>query len=604
MKNAKFSWRLLAIMILLGTLAGIILTGCGDNNGKTDGETVKYGIWLTNGEDTSYYETYDKNPGIEYVLNKTWGPDNKKVALDFIVPVAGTQVESFNTLLSTGDYPDMMSSTMYNGSFVDLYEQGIILDLTDYVDKYMPNYKAFLAANPDVAAQASHVVNGEKKILLLNNFRDAVGYNWGGYMYRRDWIVKYGTNPKNGSKFSGSYTGTLADGSVDKNSWEDNVVFPSGGADPVYISDWEWMFEIFARAIADLGITDGYVTTLSYAGYTGTGDLVCGFGGGGAGWYQNKDGQIVFGGDSEDFRVYLQAMNTWWKNGWIDKAFTEHSNDMFFRIDDAKVRSGKIGLWYGVQNQLMGNLDSGDGFTAGMVAFGARQPINDRYGSAAQQNVEPYTMYQQGRDGGSWMITDKAIADGKDILPLLTLLDYMYTEEGSKLGTFGLTKEQYDVTKNELYTRLGMSEGSYYRVPADQERGSKIYAFVDTVVQDGGSLMSACKANRFFYLDTVSQYLVRGTDALLNSLDQWVWYENTGFLAPIFTSKVSAEEQKTVAKTNTNITEFQAKSVPPFIKGEKDPFSDADWQTYVKALNKYSPGKVTKIYQDLLDSLG
>ena len=59
------------------------------------------------------------------------------------------------------------------------------------------------------------------------------------------------------------------------------MVFPSGGDEPIYISDWEWMFDIFAKAMDDLGITDGYCYAPYYLGYLETGDLSSGFGGGG-----------------------------------------------------------------------------------------------------------------------------------------------------------------------------------------------------------------------------------------------------------------------------------------------------------------------------------
>jgi len=45
------------------------------------------------------------------------------------------------------------------------------------------------------------------------------------------------------------------------------------------------------------------------------------------------------------------------------------------------------------------------------------------------------------------------------------------------------------------------------------------------------------------------------------------------------------------------------KNVPSFIKGTKDPFSDADWNAYVNALNKYGPDKVTVMLQALADKL-
>ena len=51
------------------------------------------------------------------------------------------------------------------------------------------------------------------------------------------------------------------------------------GTCPVYISDWEWMFDIFTKAQADLGITDGYCLSVYYKGYNEDGSLFSSFGG-------------------------------------------------------------------------------------------------------------------------------------------------------------------------------------------------------------------------------------------------------------------------------------------------------------------------------------
>lgn len=48
----------------------------------------------------------------------------------------------------------------------------------------------------------------------------------------------------------------------DPDSWADDVVFPGGGTDPVYISDWEWTFGIFETAMEALGITDSYCVSV------------------------------------------------------------------------------------------------------------------------------------------------------------------------------------------------------------------------------------------------------------------------------------------------------------------------------------------------------
>ena len=167
-------------------------------------------------EDSSYYTSYDENPIVKYLLSKTYGTDEngngKKIDLDFLVPATGTQKDNITTLVATGEYPDIFDMTYYPGTAVELYEEGITLDITEYVEKYMPNYMAYMEANPDFKTIASNVVDGESKILQLYAHGTIVADMWGGFMYRRDWIVKYGTNPKDGSSFSGEYTVLKEDG--------------------------------------------------------------------------------------------------------------------------------------------------------------------------------------------------------------------------------------------------------------------------------------------------------------------------------------------------------------------------------------------------------
>ncbi|HAL74795.1 MAG TPA: hypothetical protein DCM45_06880 [Clostridiales bacterium] len=588
------------MLIILMTFS--VLAGCGQNGGQTAGEAETFSWWLYGSEDSSYYPTYQENPVVQYMLSKAYGPDKKKLALEFTSPVTGTEQDSFNTMLATGDYTDVMDLTAYTGSIVDLYQEGIILDLTEYVEKYMPNYKALVEANPVIAQAAITLIDGEKKYLQVIGTGDPAEINWCGYAYRRDWIVKYGTNPKDGSAFSGSYQATLPDGSPNKDSWVDNVVFPSGGSDPVYISDWEWMFEIFTRAMAEQNITDGYCLSIPYSGFVSMGDLVCAFGGGAPQWYKNKSDQIVFGGTSDDFQVYLQAMSTWYKNGWMDQAFTERSADIFYRIDDTKVRQGKVGLWLGLHSQLMGRLDNGEGYAKDSIVFSARQPINDIYGSAAQQNVEPYAYYSISRIGQAVAISSKA--KDKDLAALCSFIDFLYTEEGGVMKMMGLNKQQYEESKSEFYTKYGLTEGAHYRLPDSEVKDGKIYSYVDKIVADTGTLKQASTAVKLKPgYDFVSLRRESGSDQLMANYKQWVVYTNDGYLDQPFIRQLSPDNMKTQSKTMNNVNEFMSKNVPLFIKGDKDPFNAEDWQSFVKALNKYNPAKVTAMYQELLDNL-
>jgi hypothetical protein len=595
----KLITSIVSIILLLSAVA------CGGNKTPSSDLSIpadrQYTFWLRVGDE--HYTNYAENPSVEYLQTLSYGTDAngnpKKIGLSFTIPVTGSEADNFNTLIATGQYMDVMDLSAYSGTALDLYNNGVSMDITDYVKKYMPNYTAFLDAHPDLKATATNVINGENRYIQFHTYGDKVPDMWGGYMYRRDWIVKYGVNPVDGSAFSGAYTAFNPDGTPNPDSWVDNVVFPSGGSDPVYISDWEWMLGIFKTAIKDLGISDGYSMSLYYPGYVETGDLVCAFGGGDATWYKNADNQIVYGATSDDFRTYLQAMNTWYQNGWIDTAFPEHTSDMFYQIDNTKVFSGKVGLWYGQVSSLGGRLaKSDDPNLNGFVSYTAAQPINDIYGSDAQKNKTPFAMYQQSQENNTFIVT--TAAKDKDLETLFTFLDYMYSADGAVIKSFGLNKEQYDVTHNAFMTENGFTEGAY-KVVVDPDGVTRYQVFQNIQVS---GYADANKAMRLPGLDLYSLVSNSAFDkGYQSSLDRWTQYKNTGWLSGSFTGQLSADDSKTYTKVNTNVVEFLTKNVPSFIKGTKNPFSDEDWNAFVNALNKYGPDKVTVIFQKLADTL-
>ncbi len=585
--------QLLALALVI--IMFVSMTACA-GGGSSNGDTV-FTYWISQSADSSYYSDYSENPCIKYLTSKTWGENNATLEFEFVVPAAGEERSNFNTLLATDDYADILTLSHYDGTAQDLYEEGYILDITEYVEQYMPNYLAFLDAHPEYKKTATNKIDGESRYLQLFSYMPGKPDAWSGYSYRRDWIVKYGKNPVDGSAFSGDYAEMNDDGTPNKQTWTDNVVFPSGGSHPVYISDWEWMLEIFEIALEQEGITDGYCMNIYYPGYMETGELVSSFGGGGGHWYENEDGDAAFGVTSDDFRTYLQCMNTWYSNGWIDTAFPEHASDMYYQIDLAKVAQGKVGLWFGTQGQLIGSMDTGMEHTDGMIVYACALPINDIYGTADQQHKDPYTFLTSGGSPVSIAISNKA--EDKDLASLFSLLDYMYTEEGSFLATFGLNKEQYEEIQDELYTSYGLTEGAYYPTTVSQD-GVQRYAIT---VTSNATLADAIRCVRFFALDSGEQKDSAPTAAYRECLDQWIVYENTGRFSTTFTNKVTPEDSKVINKVETNIREFMNKNVPNFIKGTKDPFSDADWNAFVNAVNKYGPDQVTEIYQRMLDEL-
>ena len=191
--------------------------------------------------------------------------------------------------------------------------------------------------------------------------------------------------------------------------------------------------EAFQRAIEDKGFsgnTDAYCISLYYPGYFAMGDLVSTFGGGTGMWSKDADQRVYYGGTTDGFRTYLECMNTWNDNGWLDTRFETRASDMFFSINQTGTAQGMVGMWYGTTANLGDTIrvtcaDSEDQQKAYVMACSV--PINDMYGTGDQMYNEPDAFYQGSRIAGRIGIT--TAAEYKDIQALLTCLDLFYTPE-------------------------------------------------------------------------------------------------------------------------------------------------------------------------------
>lgn len=586
------------LVLLLAVL--LFMVGCGGaaetaDTGSNNGKPVKITYWIPKGEDSSYYDSYDENPVVKYLETLTY--NGNTVDLHFLTPVAGSELDNFNTLLATEEYADLMDMSYSTVSAKELFEDGFTYDLTDYIDTYMPNYKSVLDRNPELVPSVTTLENGQRRYLGIYAINEEVLSNFKGFLYRRDWVAKYGTNPVTGAAFTYGY-GTEGD----PESWRDDVIFPSGGSDPVYISDWEWMFEIFQKALSDLGITDGYCLSLCFKGYNEDGALYNAFGGGAPLWYRNRDGQADFGGMDESMRTYLECMHAWYEKGWIDKAFTERTGDQVFNIDPAGVNSGKVGLWIGRRAQTGSQLDQGDAWTKGIMAYGARCPINDVYGSDAVKGQTPYSLYQYSRIQNQIVVSRKV---SEENLPtVLAFIDHLYTLDGACAETFGLTKEQFETMQDPAYLRFGLTDGAYYI--EKNEDGTDRYVVVDKLVQDNNLCMAMAgkrmtvgyKADGFIPALNASYPLT-----MQNALKEWDYYRNTGFPDSILRAGFTAEESSIYSKVHANVDTYMATQIPKFIRGTLNVLSDSDWNDYCRMLKRYGTDQVTAAYQRLYDEM-
>ncbi|MGN1104087.1 MAG: hypothetical protein ACI4QI_04350, partial [Candidatus Coproplasma sp.] len=353
----------------------------------------------------------------------------------------------------------------------------------------------------------------------------------------------------------------------------------------MFISDWEWMFEIFEKARTEQNIEGGYVLSMYYPGYNENGDLVSSFGGGNPAWYRNDEGTCSFGATSDNFKAYVECMNSWWKKGWLDKGFSARTSDMFYQIDEATVRQGKVGFWMG-QASALGNRIEQESlpYTKGAIVYGARNPVNDVYGGDEQKMKAPDAFFA----GTGWNGTGVCIAakaKDKNLESLFTFFDYFYSEEGSLTNTMGLSKAQLDEpdtpqSVRDWYKKYGIEDGAY--TVTQDENGNTIYKLNPKCDEDS-DMWIACQPYR---IEVGNQRLSIVThnygETLIHSRKEWNQWENTGFIDGFYRGQMTSAENKKYSQTrNSILLEYMQVEIPKFIKGTR---SMSTWSNFTSQL--------------------
>ena len=659
----KISLTIAAVGLSAVTL---IASGCGGTGSIVSNEadperTFTYWIHTQDGTGVGgVYDSYDQNPGVLYATKDpftyktavkngdtyTQGEEvTNNVALRFQSATTGQEQNSWITALGSGQV-DILELDYASETVQTMYESGKLLDLTYWVENYMPNYVSFMEEQ-GLLNYVTSEVDGERKYLqLYSNLENVYNYYY-GYQYRADWLIKYGKtfDPETGAIGEQTFLeahpdwgwSTDADGNK---TWTDGVIFPSyyglvytsdGAASgmgsftfdqdvydymrgeytqysvsraeeietalssverdyetyhgqwPATISDWEWMLDIMQIALTEQNYTQGYGISLYQNGFVNTGNLVSSFGGSGVEWQANADNTaVVFGADQPAFRTYTETMAEWYANGWIDRNFQSHT-DLFWRTDENKVRQGYVGLYYGMNDQLLDGMDMGTPTTEGICSKGMPYPINDKYGTEEQQLVMPYTFYCLQPETNSIMVTTDAEKNGKDLAALFTFLDSLYTEEISVVKGYGLSAEMLAESQDgvkELYADVGYPDGTTVYNPGENgEKGTYYRA-------DGPSLTNeqeyyTSPKRLFGYEAMVISYEPLSTTEWQEYI--WNYYTPSDYLTKSFYAQLTSAQYDIYYQKLSELRNALAVDIPKYIKGER---SFSDWDSWYESLKR------------------
>lgn len=106
-------------------------------------------------------------------------------------------LEKFQQFLATGEYFDIMfpaGTNTYPGGYEQGIEDGVLVDMDEYIKQYMPNYMALLNSNEDAKKQATYDDGKIHAVRVITGDKDGVGPSDAmmGPTYRADLLEKMG----------------------------------------------------------------------------------------------------------------------------------------------------------------------------------------------------------------------------------------------------------------------------------------------------------------------------------------------------------------------------------------------------------------------------
>lgn len=365
-------------------------------------ETKSFSYWFTY---PPMFDGYAEAP-MDYLMYKE-AQERLNVTIDWsAVPIPSAN-EQFMLMIAGGDYTDAMFNftALYSGSLDEAIEQEIIIDLTDALESYAPDYTATRSKS-------------ETRILssLTENGNQAVLY---GFQTNEGRVPKFGA--------------------VIRQDWLDQLDLTA----PVTVEDYH---DVLLAFQSELGVASPY--GLASDGVTTPGNMQGAYDlwipstNDNSGFYQ-IDGTVHFGPIEDSFLDMLTTLNQWYSEGLIDSDFVSDTNSgVSGEVSSDRIANGEVGIWRGYATNLS-NYESnigGDAKISGIV------PMRMTDSSTLHFGLDD--------DNAAYNMGISVSTQCEDVELVVRFFNYFFTEEGSILanyGTEGFTFE-YNEVGDPVYT--------------------------------------------------------------------------------------------------------------------------------------------------------
>jgi len=354
---------------------------------------TKYSATMKNINDMEMSKELEKRTGIH---------------IEYQHPVAGQETTQFNLMIASGDLPDILETNWMGkpGGPDKALQDGVIIDMTDLVNKYAPNYKSMLEKTPQAVKELT--TRTGKHYMMSGVYEDSEMMIMQGLQMRKDWLDKLGL--KVPETISDWYTTLKAIKEKDPNG--------NGKADEIPL------------------LSLGYKSNISLIDNVG---IFASAWGVGQDYYSADDGKVKFGPIQPEFKEFLKEMNKWYKEGLIDPDFATTDKKMF----DSKITEGRAGAW---SAGLMGDMGKY------LTFFKSQNPPGAVIAAPYPKLSASGKAYNMNTNMNSRIVTSGCSITKANKHPVETVkwFDYSYSKEGNLLYNYGIEGLTYNVVNGKI----------------------------------------------------------------------------------------------------------------------------------------------------------
>lgn len=433
--------------------------------------------------------------------------------------------DAYKMMVISGDLPDVIMWE-YSASTDRMYAEGQIIDLTELIAEYAPNLTRILNERPELRREVE-TTDGRiyyfPSINPMLTIEDVCRRTTSGLIIRKDWLDKLGLEVPD--TIDAWYEVLTAFKTRDPNG--------NGVQDEIPIDGWGLPY--FA---ASYGVTNNFCV--------------------------KPDGTVVYGPMEPEYKAYLETMNKWYAEGLLGSNCLIHSEAW----KTENIVNNLTGSFAGMDNAWRHYLPS----LQENVADAMFAPVPWAMNEAGIR----YTFRTETAGHMSKFVTT-ITSDCKDPVAAVRFIDYMYSQEGADLLTWGIEGETYVVENGE----------------------KKLTDYALEIAEDGYLVLHhyAIGHAAFPKYDGESVVLATYPEDQIIAEKTWADSSNALIYPPYIT--LSAEDKAFCDSVMDDVNSYISEMEIKFITGE-EPLTNFD--LYVNQLDKMGVTKAVEIYRKAYES--